>query len=113
MVSRGRQYYATKKRRGSEPRASHTYKHPIIECLLASTPAHDNHAAAEAVRNGQAFIWVQSLGHELTRRVSRENAKLGENNELNRDGTNGFLIYEQNWRELAAPVRTRARIADE
>ena len=55
---------------------------------------------------------MQSLGHELTRRVSREKVKLGENNKLNRDETNGFLIYEQNWRELAAPVPTRERIAD-
>ena len=35
-----------------------------------------------------------------------------ENDELDHVETNGFLIYEQNWRELATPVPTRERIAD-
>ena len=55
---------------------------------------------------------VQRLCHELSRRVSREKGKLGEDEVDRDDGTNGLLIYEQNWHELTAPVPTRGRIAD-
>ena len=43
------------------------------------------------------MIWVYSPGHELTKRVSRKKSRFGENNELNRDGTNGLLMYYQDW----------------